>query len=110
MRNQKVIDRLPPSNHYCVRCLSNNTLLDHDAVGWSGPVCVNRTRCDKSIIRHKQAVQTFIRRLRGMPPQRRYEWVRAIRDEVWPDFDLKSRRSSRRQDDSADVDTGATFD
>lgn len=50
----------------------------------TGSVCANRTRCLKRRRSTEVHIQTFIRRLRKMNEEQRFEWVAALRQEIWP--------------------------
>lgn len=75
----------------CIRCHYEYSLLSEHT---SGPVCVNRTTCNRRAGEQVKRLYEFIERLRAMPPAKREMWVAAIKDEIWPNEKKRSARTS----------------
>lgn len=55
----------------------------------TGVVCANRTRCLKRQRSTEVHIQTFICKLRAMNEEKRFKWIEALRQEIWPSLKQK---------------------
>ena len=64
----------------CTLCGHTSVLFDRNV---RAPVCLNRTRCLRRQKSAEVQIRQFIYRLRRMLPDKREQWVAALKEEIW---------------------------